>query len=179
LFPPLLPNLSCVPSVTICNPAAGVVVPIPTNPAFVIVVVPVPPNCAKLADSSDDDAFVNLFVPDQKLVSDRSVVEAVESVPVIVIGAEPNATNPVHDVEPEHVTVVVAVVPTTPVEPTYATPCPRDDSRRGPENVDDAVEKNPLSSPSVVDVELYPVTDVNGNALPPSDASVRQVPFTA
>ena len=81
---------------------------------------------------------------------------------MIVIGAEPNATNPVHDVEPEHDTVVVAVVPTTPVEPMYATPCPRDDSRRGPENVDEAVENRPLVNPIVVDVLLYPACTVNG-----------------
>ncbi len=97
---------------------------------------------------------MNLFVPDQKLVSDSRVVEAVLSVPVIVIGAEPNATNDVHDVEPAQDTVVVAVVLTSPVEPTYATPCPSDDSLSGPENVDDAVEKIPLVNPIVVDVEL-------------------------
>ena len=30
--------------------------------------------------------------------------------------------------------------------------------------VDDAVEKNPFKRPSVVDVELYPVCEVNGKA---------------
>jgi len=106
------------------------------------------------AEKIDDDAFVNLFRPDQEFESDSSVDDAVRSVDVIVIGAEPNATKDVHDVEPEHDTVVVAVVPTNPVDPMYATPCDRDDSRRGPENVDDAVENRPLVNPIVVDVLL-------------------------
>ena len=60
----------------------------------------------------------------------------------------------------------VAVVLTSPVDPTYATPCDSDVSRRDDPNVDDAVEKRPLRSPSVVDVELYPATDVNGKTCP-------------
>ncbi len=106
------------------------------------------------AEKIDDEALVNLFRPDHEFESDSRVVDAVESVDVIVIGAPPNATNDVHDVEPAQDTVVVAVVLTSPVEPTYATPCPSDDSLSGPENVDDAVEKIPLVNPIVVDVEL-------------------------
>ncbi len=60
---------------------------------------------------------MNLFRPDHEFESESRVVDAVESVDVIVIGAEPNATNDEHDVDPEHDTVVVAVVPTSPVEP--------------------------------------------------------------
>jgi hypothetical protein len=56
------------------------------------------------------DEKLNLFTPEKKLVSDSSVDEAVLSVDVIVTGAEPRATNEVHDVEPEHDTVVVAVL---------------------------------------------------------------------
>jgi len=106
------------------------------------------------------DEKLNLFTPLQKLVSASNVVEAVLSVDVIVIGAEPNATNCVHDVEPEHDTVVVAVVLSSPPVPRYATPCDSDDSRSGPENVDDAVENRPPVRPSVVDV-LAPYA-VNG-----------------
>ncbi len=112
------------------------------------------------AEKIDDEALVNLFRPVHEFESDNRVVDAVESVDVIVIGAEPNATNDVHDVEPEHDTVVVAVVPTSPVDPTYAIPCDSDGSLSGPENVDDAVENRPPVRPSVVDV-LAPYA-VNG-----------------
>ena len=101
-------------------------------------------------------------------MSASRVVDAVLSVDVIVIGAEPNATNDVHDVEPVHDTVVVAVVLTSPPVPRYATPCPSDDSRSGPENVDDAVENIPLVNPIVVDVLLYPACVVNGNTVNPA-----------
>ena len=147
----------------------------PVPAVVVALLVTTPPNTARPPLDSDGndrvpiEAFVddevmndpyvveenaNLFTPLQKLVSDSRVVDAVLSVDVIVTGAEPNATNDVHDVEPVHDTVVVAVVLTSPVEPTYATPCPRDDSLSGPENVDDAVENIPLVNPIVVDVEL-------------------------
>jgi hypothetical protein len=106
------------------------------------------------------DEKLNLLIPEKKLVSDSRVVDAVESVPVIVTGAEPSTVNPVHDTEPEHDAVVVAVVDTSPVEPMYANPCDRDDSRSADENVDDAVENRPPVRPSVVDV-LAPY-DVNG-----------------
>ncbi len=76
-----------------------------------------PPKYAVYAEKIDDEALVNLFRPDHEFESDNRVVDAVESVDVIVIGAPPNATNDVHDVEPEQDTVVVAVVPTSPVEP--------------------------------------------------------------
>jgi hypothetical protein len=69
------------------------------------------------AEKIDDEALVNLFRPVHEFESDSNVVDAVESVPVIVIGADPNATNYVHDAEPEHDTVVVAVVPTRPAPP--------------------------------------------------------------
>ncbi len=56
--------------------ALGEVVPIPNLPSVVRVVVAVPPNCAKLAESSDDDALVKYCRADQKLVSPRRVDEA-------------------------------------------------------------------------------------------------------
>jgi hypothetical protein len=112
------------------------------------------------AEKIDDEALVNLFRPVHVFESASRVVDAVESVDVIVIGVDPNATNDVHDVEPEHDTVVVAVVPTSPVEPTYAIPCDRDGSLIGPLNVDEAVENSPPVRPSVVEV-LAPY-DVNG-----------------
>ena len=43
-------------------------------------------------------------------------------------------------------------------------PCDRDGRNRDDENVDEAVENRPLENPIVVDVELYPVLTVNGNA---------------
>ena len=58
--------------------AAGDVVPTPSFPSEVSVVVAVPPNCAKLAESRDEEALVNLFRPVQKLESDSSVEEADE-----------------------------------------------------------------------------------------------------
>lgn len=148
------------------------------SPVPAVVVAPLlttPPNTARPpldrdgrlsvpANSDVDDAYVNdarvvvefenLFRPVQKFESASNVVDAVLSVLVIVTGAEPSATNDVHDVEPEHDTVVVAVVPTSPVEPTYDRPCDSDVSLSGPENVDDAVEKIPLVNPIVVPVAL-------------------------
>ena len=49
---------------------------------------------------------------------------------------------------------VVATVCVRPPVPVYSAPCDSDVSRRGPENVDDAVENIPLVNPIVVDVEL-------------------------
>ncbi len=71
-----------------------------------------------------------------------------------MIGAEPSTVNDVHDVEPEHVTYVVAVELSSPVEPTYVRPCDNPGNLNAPENVDDAVENIPLVNPIVVDVEL-------------------------
>ena len=113
------------------------------------------------AEKIDDEALVNLFRPVHEFESARSVDDAVESVDVIVTGAEPNATNCVHDADPEHDTVVVAVVPTRPVEPMYATPCDRDASLRALENVDEADENRPPVKPIVVEV-LAPYA-VNGS----------------
>ena len=48
----------------------------------------------------------------------------------------------------------VATVCVNPFVPVYSAPCPSDDSRSGPPNVDDAVEKIPFVNPIVVDVEL-------------------------
>ncbi len=95
---------------------------------------------------------MKLLIPENVFESDNRVVDAVLSVDVIVIGADPKATNDEHDVEPEHDTVVVAVVLSSPVDPTYAIPCDRDGSLSAPENVDDAVENRPPVRPSVVEV---------------------------
>jgi hypothetical protein len=87
------------------------------------------------------------------LKSVRRVDDDVLSVLEIVIGEEPMTVNPVHDVEPEQDTDVVAIVFRRPVEPTYPRPCESEVNLSGPENVDEAVEKNPFSSPRVVVVE--------------------------
>jgi len=127
-----------------------------------------PPSMRLVVDAVVNDAYVvdeklNLFSPEKKLVSERSVDDAVLSVPVIVTGAEPSTVNPVHDTEPEHVADVVAVVLSSPVDPTYVSPCDRDVSLSADPNVELAVEKKPPRRPSVVDVELYPATDVKLN----------------
>ena len=68
---------------------------------------------------------------------------------------------------PEYVSpvpaVVVALLVTNPLN-TASPPLDSDDNLSGPPNVDDAVENSPLVNPIVVDVELYPVCTVNGNA---------------
>lgn len=51
---------------------------------------------------------MNRFVPVKELVSERRVVEAVESVPEIVIGEVPIVMKEEQEVEPEQETVVVA-----------------------------------------------------------------------
>ena len=56
-----------------------------------------------------------------------------------------------------------AIVDTNPFVPVYVNPCVRDGRYRDDENVDDAVENSPLVNPIVVDVDTYPVFDVNGN----------------
>ena len=47
-----------------------------------------------------------------------------------------------------------AIVPTSPFVPVKAKPCESDERKRELEIVDEAVEKKPLSRPSVVEVEL-------------------------
>ena len=56
-----------------------------------------------------------------------------------------------------------AIVETSPLLPVNANPCDSDGRYSDDPNVDDAVEKSPLN-PMTVDVELYPVLTVNGNA---------------
>ena len=97
---------------------------------------------------------MNLFTPVNELESASSVDDAVLSVAVIVTGDDPIIVNDVHDAEPEHDAVVVAIVFSSPVEPMYVKPCDRDESRSADENVDDAVENRPLVKPITVDVEL-------------------------
>ena len=58
--------------------------------------------------------------------------------------------------------VVVAPLDTTPPN-TARPPLDSDGSLNAPEIVDEAVEKKPFSRPSVVEVELYPATDVKLN----------------
>lgn len=57
----------------------------------------------------------------------------------------------------------VAMVFTSPVLPTYNDPCESEGSRNAEPNVDEAVENSPLN-PMTVDVALYPLFTVNGNA---------------
>ncbi len=61
-----------------------------------------------------------------------------------------------------------AIVFTLPFVPVYVNPCASDGRKKFPDCVDEPTEKYPLSRPSVVDVELYPVFDVNGNTCPAS-----------
>ena len=85
-------NAGAVPSPTtglMDSFAHGVVVPIPIDPVDVIVVVAVAPNWAKLAERSDDDAFVNLFRPDQKFESDSRVEDAEDVIHVFAIEKHP------------------------------------------------------------------------------------------
>jgi hypothetical protein len=73
--------------------------------------------------------------------------------------------------------VEVDMVLTCPAEPKYVNPCERDGRYREEEIVEDAVEKNPLVRPRVVDVELYPETDVNGKlTVSAPETSERPVP---
>ena len=80
---------------------------------------------------------------------------------MIVIGEAPITVNPVHDTEPAHEAVVVAIVDSSPVLPTYVRPCVSDVSLSPDENVDEAVEKIPPVNPSTVDVDAP--YDVNGS----------------
>ena len=68
---------------------------------------------------------------------------------------------------PEYVSPVPAVVvaPDETSPPyTASPPLESDESRNDDEKVDDAVEKRPLVKPMVVEVLLYPVLRVYGNA---------------
>jgi len=70
----------------------------------------------------------------------------------------------------------VEIVCSSPFEPKYVSPCVRDDIYSAELNVDDAVENSPPPNPMVVDVELYPVLTVYGNAnvgRPSDDVAVR------
>ena len=57
--------------------------------------------------------------------------------------------------------VVVAPDETSPPN-TASPPLERDERFNAPLIVEDAVEKNPLVRPKVVEVELYPTFEVNG-----------------
>ena len=102
--------------------------PVPSRPTNVC-----PPSIRLVVEAVVKDPYVvdeyesvvsaeNTFGPENVFESDSSVVEAVESVPVIVTGAEPSTVKPAHDTDPEQEAVVVAVVLSSPVEPTYARP---------------------------------------------------------
>ncbi len=98
---------------------------------------------------------------------------------VSVAGDEPMIVNDEQEVMPPQEAVVVENVPTSPVEPTYRPPCDRDESLKSLEMVEEAVEKNPFSNPSVVEVETYPQLTVNGQAKvarPSDDVAVRVYP---
>jgi hypothetical protein len=125
------------------------------------------------------EEFVKICRPVKVFVSEKSVVEAVESVPVIVTGEEPMIVKPEHETEPEQAADVVAIVETSPVEPTYVRPCESEVSRSADENVELAVENNPPPKPMAVEVELYPTFTVNGKAYDVNPASlVNQESFT-
>ena len=71
---------------------------------------------------------------------------------------------------------IVCVIPFVPVK---RKPCDRDGKNSDELNVDDAVEKRPLWNPMVVDVALYEVKAVNGNADDAPDDPPTQLPLIA
>ena len=75
--------------------------------------------------------------------------------------APADVTNPASLLNHESLTEDEAIVFTCPAEPVYANPCDIDGRYRELEIVDEAVEKKPFR-PRTVEVELYPVLDVNG-----------------
>ncbi len=96
---------------------------------------------------------MKVLAPEKVLLSERRVVEAVLSVPVIVTGDEPRIVCVEHETEPEHDAVVVAWVPTNPSVPEYRSP-DRPVSRTGPFSVEEALVNRPLLKPTVVEVEF-------------------------
>ena len=112
------------------------------------------PIVAVVVATDDTDPLLTTYA-NCPVVHGAVVLSAfVAPVLLIVIGADPNATNCEHVTDPVHETVVVAVDETSPLDPMYIAPCVSDGRKKLPDCVDEAVEKNPLSSPSVVDVEL-------------------------
>jgi hypothetical protein len=140
-----------------------VVVPTASAPAKVDVAVVVESklptvNCVPVAMSvpAAPDVMIELLA--------KVVAVVIQVVQVIAPPPEPSTSNEVPPSGAENETVEVADVCTSPDDPTYVTPCVRAERRTGPESVDDAVEKKPPAmKPIVVEVELYPATEVNGN----------------
>ena len=82
----------------------------------------------------------------------NAIVVLVELYPTLDVNG--NTVNPVSLLNQDSCIDDDAIEFTFPPVPRYVNPCDRDGRKKLPDCVDDAVEKNPLSSPSVVDVEL-------------------------
>ncbi len=70
------------------------------------------------------------------------------------MNGKPDVENPASLLNQDSCTDDDAIELTLPLDPMYEKPCDSDGKKKLPTCVDDAVEKYPLSSPSVVDVEL-------------------------
>jgi hypothetical protein len=108
--------------------------------------------------------MVDEAVEKNPLSNPRVVV--VELYPTLEVNGKAPAevTNPASLLNQERLIEEDAIELTLPADPMYANPCESEERLKGAEMVDDAVEKNPLSNPRVVVVELYPVLAVNGKA---------------
>jgi len=106
--------------------------------------------------------IVDEAVEKNPLSNPRVVV--VELYPTLEVNgnAPEEVTNPASLLNQERLIEDDAVEFTLPLDPMYANPCESEERFKGAEMVDDAVEKNPLSNPRAVVVELYPVLAVNG-----------------
>ena len=83
----------------------------------------------------------------------KVVMESTEVVPVSMKPLYEEVRYPLSLLNQESCTDDEAIELTLPPVPKYANPWESDESRRSPEMVDEAVEKNPLSNPRVVEVE--------------------------
>ena len=128
--------------------AYGVDVPTDSCPVLVIVVVPVAPNAAPLADSRVDEAPpLNVC----RAVHTLAVAMLSESVPDTPPTNDPSV--PEYD-SPDRVGVDVATVEWNPFDPMKATPWVRFEKKTLLLNVDEAVENRPFRNPMAVVVEL-------------------------
>lgn len=80
---------------------------------------------------------------------------------MLTVNGKAYVVNPASLLNQESLTEEEAIVETRPLVPVKAKPWDRDDRKRLDEMVDDAVEKNPLSRPRVVEVEAP--YEVNGS----------------
>jgi hypothetical protein len=118
--------------------ANGVLEATPNLPAYVIVVVAVPPNSAKFAERAVDEAFPLKFcLPVHVLATEKSHEKAPETPP----RNEPSV--PEYASGEVTVGVEVATVLTLPVEPTKSAPAVWVGRKKLPLMVVDELEKRP------------------------------------